>query len=38
MKNIKKILFLLVGIVLFSGCSKAGETKDAAKSVEKRKD
>lgn len=36
MKNIKKILFLLVGIVLFSGCSKAGETKDAAKSVEKK--
>ncbi|MDU4046699.1 MAG: zinc ABC transporter substrate-binding protein [Peptoniphilus harei] len=36
MKNIKKILFLLVGIVLFSGCSKAGETKDAAKTVEKK--
>ena len=36
MKNIKKILFLLVGIVLFSACSKAGETKDAAKSVEKK--
>lgn len=36
MKNIKKILFLLAGIVLFSGCSKAGETKDAAKSVEKK--
>lgn len=36
MKNIKKILFLLAGIVLFSGCSKAGETKDAAKSAEKK--
>lgn len=36
MKNIKKILFLLAGIVLFSACSKAGETKDAAKSAEKK--
>ena len=34
MKNIKKILFLLAGIVLLSGCSKAAETKDAAKSAE----
>lgn len=34
MKNIKKILFLLTGIVLLSGCSKAAETKDAAKSAE----
>ena len=34
MKNIKKILFLLVGIVLFSGCSKSAETKDAAKDTE----
>ncbi|WP_297392495.1 metal ABC transporter substrate-binding protein [uncultured Peptoniphilus sp.] len=34
MKNIKKILFLLAGIVLFSGCSKSAETKDAAKDTE----
>lgn len=34
MKNIKKILFLLVGIVLFSGCSKAADTKNAAKEDE----
>ena len=34
MKNIKKILFLLAGIVLFSGCSKGAETKDAAKDTE----
>ena len=29
MKNIKKILFLLVGIVLLSACSKGADTKDA---------
>lgn len=34
MKNIKKILFLLAGIVLFSGCSKGAETKDAGKDTE----
>lgn len=34
MKNIKKILFLLAGILLFSGCSKAAETKDAGKDAE----
>ena len=34
MKNIKKILFLLAGIVLFSGCSKGAETKDVGKGAE----
>lgn len=34
MKNIKKLLILLAGIVLFSGCSKAAETKDAGKDTE----
>lgn len=34
MKNIKKILFLLAGILLFSGCSKGAETKDAGKDTE----
>ena len=34
MKNIKKILFLLVGILLFSACSKSAETKDATKESE----
>ena len=34
MKNIKKILFLLAGILLFSGCSKGTETKDAGKDAE----
>lgn len=34
MKNIKKILFLLVGILLFSGCSKSAETKDSLKESE----
>ena len=29
MKNIKKIVFLLVGIILLSGCSKAGEVKNS---------
>ena len=34
MKNIKKILFLLVGILLLSACSKSAETKDALKESE----
>ena len=34
MKNIKKIFFLLAGILLFSGCSKAVETKDAGKDTD----
>lgn len=29
MKNIKKIVFLLAGIILLSGCSKAGEVKNS---------
>ncbi|MGF0094933.1 metal ABC transporter substrate-binding protein [Peptoniphilus sp. SGI.035] len=31
MKNIKKILFLLAGIVLFSGCSKGADMKNSTK-------
>ena len=33
MKNIKKILFLLVGIVLLSACSKGVDTEDAKEEV-----
>ena len=33
MKNIKKFLILLAGIVLLSGCSKGQDTKDVAKEV-----